>query len=107
MSSYYINAILLNGCPYSIKAKQMLQKYNIKSDLNYIDQHEKEKYKTPLINTFPQIYLKKYNNKNNLLLGGYSELYDFITRFKDTQYNEEKIQNFISKTNWSKKATLR
>lgn len=108
MSNYYIKAILLKGCPYSKNAELLLKKHNVLSDISYINHDEKHKFKTDLINTFPQIYLKKYNSKGNLLLGGFNELNNYINTFKlPNKYNESDINNFIYKSKWSKKATLR
>lgn len=107
MSNYYIKAIILKGCPYSHKAEEMLKNNNIKSDFNYINYSDKNKYKSNLITTFPQIYLKKNNKNGNLLLGGYSDLNNFIETFKNKNYNEEAINNFMHNSKWSKKATLR
>ena len=70
---YFLKIFLLKDCPYSIAAKDLLQ--NIKNlNITNVNHNEKEKYKTKLISTFPQIYLKKKNSKGSLLLGGYSDL---------------------------------
>ena len=66
-----------------------------------------EQYKTQQINTFPQIYLCKSNNNGTQLLGGYDDLYNFISEFKGKKFNDQLINNFMSKYSWSKKATLR
>ena len=107
MSEYYIKAIILKSCPYSINAEQLLKTHKIKSDFNYIDHDEKNKYKTPFIDTFPQIYLNKNGNKGNLLLGGYTDLSNFLNNFKNKKLENENIDEFMKKYNWSKKATLR
>ena len=60
MSKYYIYAIILNECSYSIGAKDILDKFtNIKKKYLFINYNEVDKYKNNLINTFPQFYLKK------------------------------------------------
>ena len=107
MSEYYIKAIILNTCTYSMQAKLLLEKHNINTEFHYINYNEKDKYKTEFINTFPQIYLNKNNNKGNLLLGGYTDLYNFIQKFKNTKLEKENINEFIKTYKWSKKATLR
>lgn len=106
MSKYYIKAIILNGCPYSKNAEVLLKSNSIPSDINYINHSEKNTFKSDLISTFPQLYLKKYNKNGNLLLGGFNDLDNFIKTFRG-KYNEVDINNFISKSKWSKKATLR
>ena len=108
MSNYFIKAIILEGCPYSMKAEELLKTNNIPSDFIHINHNDKKNHKSHKISTFPQLYLKKYNNNGNLLIGGYNELNEFINNFKGTKYDEMKINNFIKKNNdWSKKTTLR
>lgn len=104
---YYLKIFVLNGCPYSIAARDLLK--NVKNtEIIYIDQHEKDKYKTKEISTFPQIYLNKKDSKGSLLLGGYTDLkyvYDLIKESKNIKTLEKK---FIKKyNNWSKRAVLR
>jgi hypothetical protein len=108
MSKYYINAIILNGCGYSKAANELLDKYsNIKKNYVFVNYDEKDKYKTELIQTFPQIYLKKENSNNNLLLGGFSDLQNFINTFYG-EYDEKKLNEFMkNNSRWSKKGTLR
>lgn len=108
MSKYYINAVILNGCGYSKAANELLDKYpNIKKKYVFVNYDEKDKYKTELIQTFPQIYLKKENSNNNLLLGGYSDLENFINTFYG-KYEDNTINEFMKKHPlWSKKGTLR
>ena len=108
MSNYFIKAIILEQCPYSLKAEKLLKNNNITTDFVYVNHNDKHGHKSHKINTFPQLYLKKYNNNGNLLLGGYDDLNEFINNFKGTKYDEIKINNFIKKNkDWSKKATLR
>jgi hypothetical protein len=108
MPEYYINAVILDGCGYSKAANDLLDKYsNIKKKYVFVNYNEKDKYKTDLIQTFPQIYLKKENSNNNLLLGGYSELQNFINTFYG-KYNDKQIDEFMKiNQRWSKKGTLR
>jgi glutaredoxin len=108
MPKYYINAVILEGCGYSKAANELLEKYsNIKKKYVFVNYNEKDKYKTELIQTFPQIYLKKENSNNNLLLGGYSELQNFINTFYG-KYNDKQIDDFMEiNPRWSKKGTLR
>lgn len=106
MSDYYLKAILLEGCPYSNAANDLIKINNIPSDIITVNNINKNQFKTNLINTFPQIYLCKSNNKGTQLLGGYDDLNDFISKFKG-KYNENLIHEFMGKYSWSKKATLR
>ena len=107
MSNYYINAILLDGCPYSNAANDLLKNNNIQCDILKVSQDEKYKYKTEHHTTFPQIYLKKYGTQGSLLLGGYDDLNEFINTFKSRKFVDNNVNQFMNKYNWSKKATLR
>ena len=107
MSDYYIKAILLDGCPYTIAANDLLNTHNITSKIINVNNVDKNQYKTHLINTFPQIYLCKNNNNGTQLLGGYDDLINFVSNFKGKKYNENLVKKFTDKYSWSKKATLR
>jgi glutaredoxin len=106
-SNYYLHAILLNNCPYSNSADQLLKNFKIPCQITRVDNNNKNNFKTNLISTFPQIFLKKYNNKGTLLLGGYSDLESFVNDFKSIKYDEKKVNEFMKKYGWAKKATLR
>jgi glutaredoxin len=101
--NYFIKAILLENCPYSRKAKHILEKYNIPCKIINVDYMSKNNYKTDKIITFPQLYLNKYNSNGNLLLGGYDDLKFIISNFRGK--NNYKINNFIEKYKWSLNAT--
>lgn len=107
MSDYYVKAILLDGCPYSIAAKDLLTTHNINTKIINVNTGNKNEFKTNQITTFPQIYLCKTGNKGTQLLGGYDDLSDFISNFKGKKYNELNVNNFKTKYSWSKKAILR
>jgi hypothetical protein len=107
MSNYFIKGILLEGCSYSIAANNLIQIHNIPKQITWISPSEKLKYKTEQIDTFPQIYLNKFNTKGNLLLGGYTDLSEFINTFKNQKLNDDSINQFMSKYKWSKKSVLR
>ena len=107
MSSYYIKALLLQDCYYSDSVHKLLLKNNIPNQIIKVSVNNKELYKTSNINTFPQLYLNKYNRKDNLLLGGYDDLNEFIKMFKNVELNQNNINKFMKNYNWSKKATLR
>ena len=59
MDNYSLRAILLEGCPYSNSANELLKNYNIPVDITWVNQNNKNNFKTDMISTFPQIYLKK------------------------------------------------
>ena len=108
MSDYYLKVILLKECPYSIAADKLLDSNNIHPKKIWVDYNDKEKFITNEYQMFPQIYLRKHGYPNNLLLGGYTDLKEFIETFKNTKLNDTDINNFLNKKkNWSKKSTLR
>ena len=107
MSDYYIKAVLLEECQYSIAAENLFKNNNIMFENIKVNYNNKNDYKTNLINTFPQIYLCKNNNNGTQLLGGYDDINSFISNFKGKQYNEQLIQKFMDKYSMSKKAILR
>jgi len=98
---------MLDGCPYSIRAMEVLKLHNIPYKIINVDNNNKDKYVTDIIDTFPQIYLKKYNSNQNLLLGGCDDLTNFIMNFKSQKLNKNDINIFMRKYKWSKKAALR
>jgi glutaredoxin len=107
MTGYFIKAIMLENCPYSINADKIIKQYNLPHKILWIDNNSKNKYVNNMIQTFPQIYLKKNNSNQHLLLGGHDDLLAFISTFKSQKINDIEINNFMKKYNWSKKATLR
>jgi glutaredoxin len=107
MNNYYIKAILLDNCSYSIAAKQMLDNFKIPYKYTIIYGNEKNNHVNDMIDTFPQLYLRKHNTFGNLLIGGYDDMNHFIQTFKSQQLNDENIKKFMDKYKWSKKATLR
>jgi glutaredoxin len=89
----------LIGCPYSMKAEQLLKLY--KPIIHKVSQDEKDKYKQQnKMDTFPQIFL--LNNQNKTKIGGYSDVKDLLSKiFKNEQINldnsEEIIKFFLNK----------
>ena len=83
LNDYYLYCVVLKNCPYSQAAHELLNSYkNIKKDFTFIERSEMENYKTELINTFPQIYLKRYNTNGTKLIGGYTDFKNIIDTFK-------------------------
>ena len=107
MSNYYIKAIMLENCPYSIDADRILKTNNISHETLWVNNTNKESYVTNMIQTFPQIYLKRRNSNQHLLLGGRDDFASFISTFYLQQIKEENLKNFMQKYKWSRKATLR
>lgn len=107
MDQYFLKAILLENCPYSIATHELITKNQLPVSITWVSETEKDKYKTTDINTFPQIYLKKYNNNGNLLLGGHQEFANFISTFFKQKLLDTNINAFMDKTKWTRKSTLR
>jgi glutaredoxin len=107
MNNYYIKAVLLENCSYSKKASNLLKKHNIEHIQVNIDSNTKDNYKTPLIDTFPQIYLCKHNALGSQLLGGHDDLASFIKIFKKSDLDSNKITEFTKQYKWSRRGTLR
>jgi glutaredoxin len=109
-NNYYLKIILLNDCPYSEKAKQIINENKIPVKIINVNYENKELYKNDNINTYPQIYLNKKGSKSNLLLGGFTDLSESINNFKSLKSEsnlDNSVNNFMNKYKWSKKATLR
>ena len=105
---YYLFVVTLEDCPYSMAAIDLLNSFKIKYKHLKVNRNEKEKFKTVEINTFPQIYLKKNKSNDSLLLGGYSNLKEFVDTFINQKYDEKKILEFHNKYQmWHKKPILR
>lgn len=107
MNNYFLKIILLENCPYSIALDQLVKNINIPNNIIWISQNNKNKFKSNNIETFPQIYLNKFNSKDSLLFGGYDDFNDFYLQFKSQKISDDKIKYYMNKLKWSKKAILR
>jgi glutaredoxin-related protein len=109
MNNYYIHSVILQDCSYSNAVYKLLKNYpKIKTNITFVNDSNKENYKTYDIQTFPQIYLKRYNKNGSLLIGGYTELKELFDLFYKTKYSNNKIIQIINNNNrWSKKSLLR
>ena len=99
---YKILVYSLENCIFSKGAIELFEDKNIKIDIITVSQKNKNNYKNKEINTFPQIYLTKENNK--LLIGGYDDLKKI---FDNLTNNLDKNLKYLSKFNWNKKNKLR
>jgi glutaredoxin len=86
---YKLKVIVLEKCPYSIAAVELLANYNIPFEKILVKQNNKEKFKTQAISTFPQVYM--FNDKDQILLGGYSDLEEIINIINSSK-NLDKIK---------------
>jgi glutaredoxin len=105
---YYLFIVVLENCPYSEAAVELLKKNKTNFKSLKISLSDKDKYKTDEIKTFPQVYLKKTRNNDTLLLGGYTDLQKFFEAFINKKYNEKKVIEFQKNyLLWNKHAVLR
>ena len=102
---YYLKIIVLKKCIYCENALNILKKIK-KEQLEILEINDSEKhyYKTDLINTFPQIFLKKVNSKGSLLIGGFDNI-----KFINDNYKNENAIEIIQKKfpHFSHRAVLR
>jgi glutaredoxin len=87
LKKYSLKTIILKDCPWSNALNELLKIKKIKSKIIIVDSNTKNKYKTDIINTFPQFYLvdKKNNLIKDYLIGGYDvtkRLLDIINENK-------------------------
>lgn len=101
---YKIQIYSLEECPYSMKAEELLIKYN-NTEVIKVKRINKEKVKKKnKMNTFPQIFFVKDNKK--IKIGGC----DKITEILEIINNNRDIKIIIKKLNlknWTKKQKLR
>ena len=107
MLDYYLNLILLEGCPYSEAAFKTVKNLNIKNKYVWVNSKNKESYKTNSISTFPQIYLMKEDRLGSVLIGGNSDLQNIIGTFYKKKLDDKLVKEYDKKYDWSHKATLR
>ena len=99
-NKYYLKAIILENCPYSLALDEMLNNNHIVFNKILINQNNKHKYKTKLIDTFPQLYL--INDNNEYLIGGYStskEIIDIIKNNHNLDIIKEKLKIYLPNFN--------
>ena len=90
---YYLYIILRQDCPYSQNLVKILKTNKIDFESITVSIQEKEKYKTDLIKTFPQVYLKSLSSNDSILIGGHDIVKDLIEYIDNDKYN---INNNIS-----------
>jgi glutaredoxin len=110
---YYFKLVSLEGCPYSLAGEELFKNNKINHELIKVKYNEKDKFKTDIISTFPQIYLKKKYSNGSLLVGGYDDIksyYDIVnTSTKKSDNIISEFKNIINKKidNISEKSILR
>lgn len=108
---YYFKIISLKSCPYSEAAESLFRENDIKHELFKVNNSEKEKFKTPDINTYPQIYLKKKHSTGSVLIGGFDNIKEYFDIIKNNNNSKilDKLKTKIKKdnNNISEKSILR
>lgn len=97
-NNYYLYGIILDGCPYSMAAKELLEENIKRHEIFMVSHSNKEDYKNECIETFPQIYLKKYNSDFSELIGGYDEfrkIYDTVKHAKSSKTIKSKVLKLL------------
>ena len=100
---YYLYIILREDCPYSKNLVKLLKDNKIDFDSITVNMEEKEKYKTDLIKTFPQVYLKSLSTHDSILIGGY----DTVKSLIDNNNFDELTKNLSDKIKLKLKLILK
>lgn len=104
---YYLYIILRENCPYSKNLVELLKKYNIDYESITVSIEEKEKYKTDLISTFPQVYLKSLSNNDSILIGGFDIMSELINNLHSNEKFNILTKNMSNKTKLKLKLILK
>lgn len=102
---YYLKIYYINNCHFSTKLLNLLNNNNIEFKQKLINEKKKKLYKSSVIKTFPQVYLKKYNSKGSLLLGGYTDINYILNTIKNNEF-EQIYKNLKEKNNNLSKRTI-
>ena len=103
---YYLYIILRENCPYSKNLVELLKKNNIDFESITVSIEEKEKYKTDLISTFPQVYLKSLSNNDSILIGGFDTVSELINNLQSNNLQSNEKFDILTK-NMSNKTKLK
>jgi glutaredoxin-related protein len=94
---YYFYIILRVDCPYSKNLVKILKENKIHFESITVNMEEKEKYKTDLINTFPQVYLKSLSTNDSVLIGGHDTVKELIENTQNDKKFNELTKNLSNK----------
>lgn len=102
MKKYSLKTIILEDCPWSKALNELLKIKKIKSKIIIVNSTTKAKYKTDIIDTFPQLYLV---DKDDYLIGGYTETKRLLDIINENKPNidiikskfKENLSNFNDK----------
>ncbi len=85
-----LKAIILEGCPWSKALDELLKIKKIKSKIIKVNDKTKHKYKTDIIDTFPQLY---FIDNAEYLIGGYTETKRLLDIINEHKENIDTIKN--------------
>ena len=95
MKNYSLKTIILKDCPWSKALDELLKIKKIKSKIIIVDSNTKKKYKTDIIDTFPQFYLV---DKNEHLIGGYDTTKRLLDIINENKPNIDIIKSKFKET---------
>jgi hypothetical protein len=104
-NAHKLESIILKGCPYSEALVSLLKAHHIKHNMIKVDTNTKNKYKTDIIDTFPQLYIIIRGRK--LLIGGYNDVKNIINIINEYRHNLPEIKKHINLPNFKDKDLLR
>lgn len=104
-NAYKLESIILQNCPYSQALVELLKAHHIKHKMITVDSNTKSKYKTDIIDTFPQLYIIIKGNKK--LIGGYNDVKNIIDIINEHRHNLTEIKKHISNPYLKEKDILR
>ncbi len=90
MKKSSLKTIILEGCPWSKALDELLKIKKIKSKIIKVNDTTKHKYKTAIINTFPQLY---FIDNTEHLIGGYTETKRLLDMINEHRENVDIIKN--------------
>lgn len=99
LKKYSLKTIILKDCPWSNALDKLLKIKKIKSNIIIVDNNTKNKYKTNIIDTFPQFYLV---DKTDHLIGGYEKtkrIIDIINKNKSYDTIKSELKELLPHLN--------
>lgn len=90
MKKYSLKTIILENCPLSIALYELFKIKKIKSKIIIVNNLTKFKYKTDIIDTFPQFYLV---DGEEHLIGGYNTTKQLLDIINENKPNDDIIKS--------------
>ena len=92
MKKYSLKIIILEDCPWSKALNELLKVKKIKSKIIIVNSMTKHKYKTDMIDTFPQLYLVDVTEH---MIGGYENTKRLLDIINENKPNIDIIKDKI------------